>query len=301
MISFTDLVGEYLARHAKQSRSYATHDHNTRILARFFGEKRVSKITYTDIQEFVAHRLAEGVSRATVNRQRACLSKMFSCAIDWGYLNGSNPVKRVKKFPEPQGRVRFLSEDEAAKLLKAATDHLKPILLTALHTGGRLSEILTLRWRDIDLERRIVYFDHAHTKSGKQREVPMSDEIHTMLTSHRETSKALCQHCDATPQNDHGDEPVFTFAGKAIGTVRTTFLTARIRAGLGREVTFHVLRHTFASWFMINGGDLFRLQRFLGHSSINITQRYAHMSPDFVTGGKAFIGPPRGGSSIKVH
>lgn len=300
-MAFVDLAAEFLIKHARQSRDYATHEHNCNILLRYFTGKRLSEIARTDIEGFIAHRLAEGVSRSTVNRQRACLSKMFSFAIDHGYYAGGNPVRLVKRFREPQGRIRFLSAQEAEKLMAAAADHLKPIILTALHTGGRLREILTLRWRDIDLERRIVYFDHANTKSGQQREVPMSPDLHKTLTELRVEADRPCGHCGDSPRLGHFDGLVFTFAGHAIGTVRTAFSTARIKAGLGRDVTFHTLRHTMASWFMINGGDLFRLQRFLGHSTIAITQRYAHLSPDYVQGGVAFLGPPRGGSRRKDH
>ena len=76
-------------------------------------------------------------------------------------------------------------------------------------------------------------------------------------------------------------------------SVRTGFLTARKAAELGKDVTFHTLRHTFASWYMMNGGDLYRLQKYLGHSTIKLTERYAHLSPDHLRDGAEFIGAPK--------
>jgi site-specific recombinase XerD len=87
-------------------------------------------------------------------------------------------------------------------------------------------------------------------------------------------------------------EFVFTWCGERISSVKTSFETARDGSGLGPEVGLHTLRHTSASWFMINGGDLYRLQKFLGHSAIKLTERYAHLSPEYLKGGARFFGAP---------
>jgi integrase len=104
------------------------------------------------------------------------LSKIFNCAISWGYFGGENAVRRVVRLQESPGRVRFLSADEAKLLLQCAgkQTHLKAVILCGLHTGGRRMELLSLRWEDIDFERGLLYFDQTNTKSGKQREVPIS-------------------------------------------------------------------------------------------------------------------------------
>ena len=194
-------------------------------------------------------------------------------------------MRRVKPFRESAGRVRFLSADEASNLIEKASPYLRPIVVCALHTGGRLGEVLSLRWEDIDLDRGVLYFDQTNTKSGKQREIPISPELSAVL---RERRKVRAIGGDAR-------EYVFTWRGNRIGGrggVRTAFERARDRAGLGADVTFHTLRHTFASWYMINGGDLFRLQKYLGHSTIALTQRYAHLSKDFLRAGVAYFGAP---------
>ena len=274
---FEDLSAEYLEKHARLSRDYSTHAYNIKTLRRYFDGMTLDQIDPKAIQDMTADRLKHGVSRSTCNRQRAELSKFFNCMIDWNLYDGSNPCRRVKRFMESAGRFRSLKPDEADRLINCASVHLKPIIIAALHTGGRLGEILKLRWRDVDLDGGMVYFHQDNTKSGKLRQVPISDTL----------MKAL-----RTLPHLGEDDPIFSFAGHAIGTVRTAFTTARIRADLGRDVTFHTLRHSMASFFVQRGGDLYALQMLLGHSTIGLTQRYAHLSPTYIASTVRFIGPP---------
>jgi integrase len=282
------MVKEFLERHAKGLRHAGSVKTNTKILKRFFSGRTLQEIGPKAIEDFRAARLAEGVSKATINRQRACLSKMFNCAIDWGYFGGENPVRRVKPYHESPGRVRFLTADEGAKLIEKATTYLRPIVVTALHTGGRLTEVLRLKWEDVDLDRGVLYFDQTNTKSGKQREVPIDAELDAVL---RERKKVRSITGDAR-------EYLFTWRGRAVSRLTTAFEKARKRADLGEDVTFHTLRHTFASWYIINGGDPYRLQKYLGHSEMALTQRYAHLSPEHLKAGVAFFGAPRGGHIV---
>ena len=280
---FEAMVKEFLQKHAKRCRDYDSFLHNTNVLLRHFEGKMLQAITPKLIEEFVASRLAEGgVSKATINRQRATLHKIFNCAKAWGYYGGDNPVASVKRFPESPGRARFLSGDEAATLIVVAPRHLRPVIVAALHTGGRLTELLRLGWDDVDLERVVLYFDQTNTKSGKQRELPIDPELARVL---RERKKVRTIGGDAR-------RFVFTRYGKRMTDIRTAFDVARRRAKLGRDVTFHTLRHTFASWYMINGGDLHRLQEYLGHSDSKLTRRYAHLSPAHMKAGVRFFGAP---------
>jgi len=287
---FDEMVKEFLAKHAKKRRNYRTFVLNTDLLLNHFRGKTLQEIGPKQIEEFVAARLEGGVTRATTNRQRACLSKMFNCAIAWGYYGGENPVRHVSRFPESAGRVRFLSADEADRLLQNAPRHLRPVVVCALHTGGRLNEILRLRWEEVDLDQGVLYFDQTNTKSGRQREVPISPELAVAL---RQRRKVRSISGDAR-------DYVFTWRGRRLKGVRTSFENARENAKLGEDVTFHTLRHTFASWYMMNGGDLYRLQNYLGHSTIALTQRYAHLSPEHLRSGFQFFGAPRANGSHQV-
>ncbi len=281
--AFDAVVAEFLEKHARQRRHYPTFKVNSNRLLEHFRGRMLHEIGPAQVEDYLASRLASGISRATANRERALLSGIFSFAIRRGHFTGDNPCRKVKPFPESPGRDRYLSPQEAEALLACASEHLRPILIAALHTGGRLSEILALRWSDLDFVNGIVYFDRSSTKSGKQREVPMTSELARVLQEWRGRRQRI----------GHSREHVFTWRGRRIRGVRRSFMRAREAAGLGPEVGFHTLRHTFASWFVINGGDLVRLQQFLGHSTLALTQRYAHLSKEFLKAGLQFIGAPQ--------
>jgi integrase len=269
--------------HPNRSRTRKGYEKKVNALKKHFAGRTLQEVGPKEISKFVAERLAAGVKEATTNRDRAILSKLFNWAISSNFYGGENPVRKVKRFVESPGRTRFLTAEEAGKLVAQVSDHLRPVVVTALHTGGRLWEILSLRWEDVDLERGVLYFDQQNTKSKKQREVPIDSVLDAVL---RERRKKIFLGGDAR-------EFVFTRLGNRLRNVRTGFEKARERAGLGDEVTFHTLRHTFASWFMINGGDVYRLQKYLGHSTLTMTQRYAHLSEEYRKAGVAFFGPPK--------
>ena len=285
--AFDEMVTEFKERHVSTKRDAKGYAKNLKVLEDHFKGKTLQEITPDVIQRFTTDRLEEKVSGATVNRNRACLSKLFACAIDWGYYGGENPVRRVRPFKESPGRVRFLTADEATALMTGAADHIKPIILTMLHTGGRVTETLRLRWQDVDLDRGVLYFDQTNTKSGKQREIPLSQELAAMLKERKKVRGIK-----------DVERFLFTWQGKPIERFATAFTTARKRAKLGPDVTPHTCRHTFASAYVINGGDLYRLQRYMGHSTIALTQRYAHLSADYLRAGVEFIGAPRGHKSV---
>jgi integrase len=279
---FGAVVEEFLEKHASLCRDPLSYRHKTQVLLRAFKGMMLQEITTMAIEDFIAGRLGEGISRPTANRLRAVLSKIFNWAINRGYYGGANPVRNVRKFAESPGRVRFLSGEEAERLITAAPEHLRPVIIAALHTGGRRREVLSLKWEDIDIERGVLYFDQTNTKSGKQREVPIDRDLEAVLREMKNTPRL-------------GPDPrgrVFTRHGRPLRDIRTAFEAARERASLGQDVTFHTMRHTFGSWFMINGGDLYRLQKYLGHSTITLTQRYAHLSPDYLKDGTRFFGAP---------
>jgi integrase len=275
---FEELTDEFLTYLRTYTRDRRTMPSNVRILKRALGGRRIDEIGAKEIHEFIAGRLGSGLGKPTINRNRSALSRFFTWAIEQGYHPGPNPVRLVRKFRESPGRMRYLTNEEYSKLLLVSAHHLKPIILAAVHTGGRLGEILGLTWGDIDLEHGILYFRADKTKSGKERQIPMTEDLKECLRSLR-------------PGQQH--DLVFEYNGRPLKAVRTAFESARLKAGLGNDVVFHSLRHTFASWYMQNGGDLYRLQKYLGHSTSSMTQRYAHLSPEFILAGVQFFGAPR--------
>ena len=277
---FRELIPEFISHHDMYSDDRRTTASNLRILARHLGELRLKEIALPQIESFLAARVQEGVGRSTLNRQRATLSRFFSWAIARGHHPGPNPVKAVQKFKEAPGRERFLTEVEAERLLLAAAGHIKPVIMAALHTGGRLGELLALRWADIRWDvppHGLITFRKETTKSKRQRSVPISEDLAKCLRGLKRRQP---------------DDRIFGFRGEGLRSIRTAFESARERAGLG-ELRFHDLRHTFASWFVQNEGDVYRLQNYLGHSTIKMTQRYAHLSETFLQEGVRHFGPPK--------
>lgn len=266
-ILFATHAKEVLGQHYKKQRSYSwakivVEKH----LVPAFGNEMLAALSTKKISSYVSGRLADGVSPSTTNRERAVLGKILSLAVEWGRL-GENPVRKVKKLEEPKGRLRFLADSEASQLLERAPRHLKPVITCALHTGGRLSEILGLTWENVDLGNGLLYF--TGTKSGQVREIPLDA---TLTATLKERYKIRSLAGDAR-------HFVFTRFGKRLRDVRTGFQTACTSAKL-TGVTFHTLRHTFASQLVMRGADLKTIQELLGHEDLTMTQRYAHLSPD---------------------
>jgi len=266
-ILFEAHAKEVLEQHYKKQRSYAwAKIVLDKHLVPVFGSEMLAAISPKKISSYVSGRLAAGISPATTNRERAVLGKVLSLAVEWGRL-GENPVRKVRKLEESKGRLRFLTDAEASLLLEKAPKHLKPVITCALHTGGRLSEILELRWAEVDMGNGLLYF--TRTKSGKVREIPLDA---TLTATLKERYKIRSLAGDAR-------QFVFTRFGKRLKNVRTGFQAACFRAKLD-EVTFHTLRHTFASQLVMRGVDLRTVQELLGHEDVTMTQRYAHLSPD---------------------
>ena len=222
------------------------------------------EITADDIEEYKLWRKDEGVADATVNREIACLKRMFNLAIKWGQAN-VNPVNDVDFFREPPGRTRFLSIEEINRLLECANENIRPVIFAALNTGMRLGEILTLKWSQVRLEGTIepyVKVEGKTAKNNKDRWIPLNDAMCELLSN----------------LQDNGSDFVFLNRfGRPYSSVRTACGTACRRAGI-EDFHFHDLRHTFASHFIMSGGDLLTLKEILGHSSMDMVQRYAHLA-----------------------
>jgi integrase len=182
--------------------------------------------------------------------------------------------KKVKLFQENNTIVRYLDDDERRRLLKACrlsqATHLYPIGIVALNTNMGKAEILNLRWRDIDFANGFIHIEGS--KSGKRKDIPMNK----LLT---ETLKYGIKR----PNSEYvfSDEE-----GKPFTKLETSFRTALKRAGI-KNFRFHDLRHTFASYLVMAGVNIYRVSKLLGHSSVRVTERYCHLSPEY---SKAAVG-----------
>ena len=225
-----------------------------------FGGVLLSEISTEQIEKYKIMRRNE-VSPASVNRELACLSHMFTLARKWEIIS-HDPTKSVKKFKEPPGRIRFLTYDEINQLLDNCAPHLKPIIITALNTGMRKSEILNLEWRSVDLIQKIITM--RKSKNNEMRTIPINNTLYkTLLDIHTTDCKFVFHKDNGSPYRG----------------IKNGFNAALRRARIS-DCTFHDLHHTFASHLAIEGFSLQLIRRLLGHKCFRVTLRYAHLSQE---------------------
>jgi integrase len=262
-VIFRQFAQEYLGySQANKSLTSYRRDRITidRWLTSFFGDQYLFQITLADAERYKQQRL-ERVDPATVNKELNCLKAMLNKAVAWGYLQ-THPLRGMKGLKELPGRLRYLTPDEKARLLDACASpsYLRPIVDLAMHTGMRRSEILGLRWADVDLRRRTITL--THTKNNERRVIPVNDTVAATL-------KALPRHLDTDLLFPAVNGPMVTRA----------FWRACRKARLP-NLRFHDLRHTFASYLAMGGFNLRTIQQLLGHRDLRMTSRYAHLSAD---------------------
>ena len=208
----------------------------------------------------------EGLAPGTVNRYLSALSKAFSNAVrEWHWIQ-DNPLARVSKKTEPRGIVRYLSDDERKALLDACRKSERPelymIVLFALTTGMRRGELLGLRWPDLDLERRVAVLHN--TKNGDRRSVPIVPEVAELLREHGKVRRL-------------DDDLVFARNGAESVWFDTQWYAA-LKAAKVKDFRFHDLRHTAASYLAMSGASVPELAAVLGHRTLQMVKRYAHLS-----------------------
>jgi integrase len=227
------------------------------------GDKRLADIEPALIRDALAT-FARTHKPATVNRYKAAISGVFKFAINKGWLV-INPCRAIPSLPMNNKIVRWLSDDERARLLDACErsewPKMKLLILMAIGTGARKSELLNLRWHDIDFTRRVARL--ADTKNGKPRTLPLPKPVLDELHRWREVGAGLLFASTIKP-----DVP-FEF--------RKHWDRLLVDAGI-ENFRFHDLRHTTASYLVMNGATLHEVAEVLGHQSVETTKRYAHLS-----------------------
>src|SRR2546426_287422 len=168
-----DFVEEYFEyyRANRRPRSAKRHETSWHAVQPVLGTKRLAEISPFDLERYRHQRKQAGVTHVTINRELTFLRHLYTMAITWGKAV-ENPVKQVRLAREDNGRVRMLSLEEEARLLTQCAAHLKPLVITALHTGFRTSELLSLTWSDIDSRRRVITVRSAYAKNGESRSIP---------------------------------------------------------------------------------------------------------------------------------
>jgi len=265
-VSFEDFADEFLEKYSKPLRRPKTvlsHRNSINRLEERFKGKDLADITAEMIDRYKIDR-SKSVSIASVNREIACLKKMFAQAVDWGKVK-SNPASRIKLFKEYMTRERILTNGEIARLIESSSPHLRPILIVALNTGMRKNEILTLKWKNVNFAQRQIVIEDIISKSRRSRKVPMNEEVIRVLKTISRAGSVVFYNPETK---------------KGFNSVRTAFKTACKKAKIG-NLRFHDLRHTAATKMIEAGVDIVTVSKILGHASIEITyQRYCHPSPE---------------------
>ena len=215
----------------------------------------------------------EPIGPATVNRYLASLSHAFTVAertLEW---TDSNPVHRVERLEEPEGRERFLDPDEILALLKAAkanrSKSMYPIVVLALSTGMRQGEILGLRWHEIDFDAGNITLTKERTKTSKRRVVPLVGHAMEVL---REWSRVREIDTDLVfpgRRRPNGDRKPLN--------IRVTWGNILREAGI-EDYRFHDNRHSAASYLLMTGASDMEVAGILGHETLAMVKRYSHMS-----------------------
>jgi len=281
-LSLADLWPKYLelATATKKPQSIRREGELWRLwIAPVVGSKPFKKISPLDLERLKKRLADAGRSARTIQYALALVRQMFNFARKCGLFTGDPPTRQVSKTQVVNQRVRFLSPEEAEKLLDTLAEvsvDVRDQALLSLFSGCRWGEVAGLIWANVDFSA-----DNLHlldTKHG-QRSIPMTAKVRDMLTRREREAGAH------TP-----DSLVFpTRTGKPSVQVSDSFNRAVDKLALNegltdrrQKVCFHSLRHSYASWLVMAGTPLYTVARLLGHSTMSMTERYSHLGPDHV-------------------
>ena len=263
------------------------------------------------IEKWRKGRKASGRKVATVNRELSALKACLSKAVEWGKLD-INPIQKVKlDRVDSNQKVRYLETEEEYRLRKALSDrdaelkaarergnewrdervydplpllsgaygdHLSPLVLISINTGIRQGELFNLSWDDININKKFLTVVGGGAKSGKTRHIPLNDEAMAVLEHWREQTEG----CGYVFPGETGER---------LNNVKKAWMNLLESADI-KNFRWHDMRHHFASRLIMAGVSLYTIKDLLGHASIQMTERYSHLSPDHMAEAVAKLSPP---------
>lgn len=261
--TLNEFVKDYLiyARDIKKKRSWTRDQELLKNICNYLGERKLSEITAIELENYKSKRLKE-VSPSTVNRGLSCLRHLYNLAIKWKKHFSVNPLSQIEFFPENNKIERILTIDEESRLYDNSPEYLKPIIQFALNTAMRKGEILSLKWSNIDLDNKLITIDATNSKNKKTKRIYINSKVNKIILE----------------QKIKNDGHIYLFSGpdgKPIKSLRTSFENSCKRAGIN-GLRFHDLRHTAATRMIEGGANIVAVSKILGHSTLNMTMRYAH-------------------------
>lgn len=256
---------ETVMRWLNETTHKATHEKDKahlRWLDSYLRGITLTAISRDAIDRLTRARLAEGVSNATVNRMLEVLRAILrKAATEWEWIDH---IPNIRMLPEPKRRIRWITRDEADRLIAELPEHLAAMVRFSLSTGLRQRNVVALQWTQVDLKRRIAWIHPDQAKARQGIAVPLNAEAIVVLRQQ---------------QGKHSSR-VFTYQGRPVKQVNTAaWKKALARAGI-TDFRWHDLRHTWASWHVQAGTPLNVLQELGGWESASMVRRYAHFAAD---------------------
>jgi integrase len=264
--TFEPLTERYTDWMKGRHRSADSKQYRIKQLVAHFGNIRINRFNTFLVEQYQTDLINRKLAPASVNKNISILKAMFAKAVEWKLVDKEilNDILAVKQLKENNQRLRFLNIEEIPVLIDSCDKHLKPIVVTALHTGMRRGEILSLEWdKHINLRQGFIELDK--TKNDEPRNISISATLKNVLLS--------------IPRR--ADVPyVFfkPFSGQRYKSIRSSFKAALKTAKI-KNFKFHDLRHTFASHLVMSGVDITTVGKLLGHKSAKMTLRYSHLAP----------------------
>jgi len=260
-----DKLRDFFVEYSKTNKK--TH-YMDELFSRYFleitGNKYIDEISFSSIEKWKTERLKKVVANS-VNRELDSIRRMFSLAVKEEWIN-QNPCNGVQKIPGKNKKERYLTPAEEKAVYKHCIKdkaYMKPIIMMALHTGLRKSNILNLTWDCVDFTQE--YFTFLDTKNNKVLKIPISNKLL------KELEKLPRENAYVFPNS---------VTGKPYNTIHKAFKAILNKAGISEEFRFHDLRHTAATRMVVSGIDLVVVQEILSHADIRVTRRYAHPVPE---------------------
>ena len=252
----------------REPNSYMRHFYSAKHLNAFFGKRRLSAVSAFLIEKYKMERKAADAEPATINRELSMLGNLFTKAIQWKFAK-SNPTVGVPHFKEDNARNRYLTEDEARQVLTCCAPPLRLLVLAAMHTGFRASELRSLKWSSVDFQNGSVTVVSAYSKNDDTRTVPMTPDLESALRN---------VYDDREP---NPEEPVFLNRdGQPWKSWRSAFEKALKDSGI-HDFRFHDLRHCFGSYLGMNNTNPKAMMELMGHRRPEMTMRYTHLSVEY--------------------
>lgn len=257
----TEFLKYSLAVHSDKSiKAFKT---TFKFFEKYFGDINLDAITVEKAEKYLLHRISTS-SKFAARKDHINLSSAFSKALKNGHIS-ENPFKKIKRIKLPEKLPLFFTKEEYEKLLSAISNKdLSDIIVFTINTGLRQSEITNLKWKQIDFSRKLFILDNQSfvTKSKRIRTIPLN--VHTM---------------DILNSRNKDCEYVFTFNGRSIQPDwLSKYFKQYVRLSkINPKLTFHSLRHTFASWLVQKGVSLYIVSKLLGHANIKTTMIYSHL------------------------